>query len=115
MWFDVWRHGQKSDHGYSHGVPESGGRLAIVILLNFTVTVAEVIGGLISGSLSLLSDALHNFSDGRRHIPMDRLVPVEAVQQRLLRVKNSPCCVRLSPPADPAAAIQAGHPPAFWL
>lgn len=27
------------------------------------ITVAQVIGGLISGSLSLLSDALHNFSD----------------------------------------------------
>ena len=27
------------------------------------ITVSQVIGGLISGSLSLLSDALHNFSD----------------------------------------------------
>ncbi len=53
-----------SEHAHNHEVPESGGRLAIVILLNFTITVAEVIGGLISGSLSLLSDALHNFSDG---------------------------------------------------
>ena len=33
------------------------------ILLNIVITVAQVIGGLISGSLSLLSDALHNFSD----------------------------------------------------
>lgn len=33
------------------------------ILLNIGITVAQVIGGLISGSLSLLSDALHNFSD----------------------------------------------------
>jgi len=31
--------------------------------LNFATTVAEVIGGLFSGSISLLSDALHNFSD----------------------------------------------------
>jgi len=51
-----------SDH--NHAPPESGVRLAIVILLNFVITIAEVIGGLISGSLSLLSDALHNFSDG---------------------------------------------------
>jgi cobalt-zinc-cadmium efflux system protein len=34
------------------------------MLLNFLITVAEVIGGIISGSLSLISDALHNFSDG---------------------------------------------------
>ncbi len=35
----------------------------ISILLNIGITVAQVIGGLVSGSLSLLSDALHNFSD----------------------------------------------------
>ena len=51
-----------NDH--SHSVPESGKRLAVVVALNFTITIAEVIGGLMSGSLSLLSDALHNFSDG---------------------------------------------------
>jgi cobalt-zinc-cadmium efflux system protein len=34
------------------------------MVLNFLITVVEVIGGLLSGSLSLLSDALHNFSDG---------------------------------------------------
>ncbi|GAA4109449.1 cation diffusion facilitator family transporter [Aquimarina addita] len=31
--------------------------------MNIIITVAQVIGGLVSGSLSLLSDALHNFSD----------------------------------------------------
>ena len=40
-----------------------GKRLGISILLNILITIAQVIGGLISGSLSLLSDALHNFSD----------------------------------------------------
>jgi cobalt-zinc-cadmium efflux system protein len=38
-------------------------RLALSILLNLIITLAEILGGLISGSLSLLSDALHNFSD----------------------------------------------------
>jgi cobalt-zinc-cadmium efflux system protein len=42
----------------------SGTRFALVTALNLAITVAEVIGGLLSGSLSLLSDALHNFSDG---------------------------------------------------
>lgn len=32
-------------------------------MLNVTITVAQIIGGLISNSLALLSDALHNFSD----------------------------------------------------
>jgi cobalt-zinc-cadmium efflux system protein len=34
------------------------------MILNFVITIAEVIGGILSGSLSLISDALHNFSDG---------------------------------------------------
>ena len=38
-------------------------RLAISIVLNLVISVAEVVGGLLSGSLALLSDALHNFSD----------------------------------------------------
>jgi len=38
--------------------------LIIIIVLNFIITLVEVIGGLLSGSLSLLSDALHNLSDG---------------------------------------------------
>ncbi len=43
---------------------QSKTRLFITMMLNFAITVAEVIGGIISGSLSLISDALHNFSDG---------------------------------------------------
>jgi len=39
-------------------------RLFVTMLLNFLITIAEVIGGIYSGSLSLISDALHNFSDG---------------------------------------------------
>lgn len=35
----------------------------ISILLNVAITLAQVIGGLVSGSLALLSDALHNFTD----------------------------------------------------
>tara|TARA_R110000868_G_scaffold34421_1_gene124354 strand:- start:59039 stop:59956 length:918 start_codon:yes stop_codon:yes gene_type:complete len=51
-------------HGHHHNHPDLKGRnLVISILLNIVITVAQVIGGLISGSLSLLSDALHNFSD----------------------------------------------------
>ncbi|ERI90624.1 cadmium, cobalt and zinc/H(+)-K(+) antiporter domain protein [Clostridiales bacterium oral taxon 876 str. F0540] len=38
-------------------------KLFLVIILNLIITIAEVLGGLISGSLSLISDALHNLSD----------------------------------------------------
>ena len=52
------------DHGHNHNHNDLKGRnLIISILLNILITVAQVIGGLVSGSLALLSDALHNFSD----------------------------------------------------
>ncbi|MCH7722758.1 MAG: cation transporter [Bacteroidetes bacterium] len=48
-------------HNHSHS--STGIRLIITVLLNLLITVVEVIGGIISGSLALISDALHNFSD----------------------------------------------------
>lgn len=51
-------------HSHDHHHHDLRGRnLLISIVLNILITVAQVIGGLISGSLALLSDALHNFSD----------------------------------------------------
>ncbi|MBT8260530.1 MAG: cation diffusion facilitator family transporter [Bacteroidia bacterium] len=51
-------------HNHSHQHTDLKGRnLLISIFLNILITTAQVIGGLISGSLSLLSDALHNASD----------------------------------------------------
>lgn len=38
-------------------------KLIITIFLNFGITLFQIIGFFISGSLSLLSDALHNFTD----------------------------------------------------
>lgn len=52
-----------SEHHHHHHHHVSGKNLFITILLNLFITVAQIIGGLISGSLALLSDALHNFSD----------------------------------------------------
>jgi len=51
-----------SHHGHDHG-DLKGKRLGITIILNLIITISQVIGGLVSGSLSLLSDAAHNFSD----------------------------------------------------
>ncbi|OEK06039.1 cobalt transporter [Flavivirga aquatica] len=56
--------GHKHSHSHSHTHDDLKGRnLFISILLNILITAAQVVGGLLSGSLSLLSDALHNFSD----------------------------------------------------
>jgi len=50
-------------HHHSEGITSSA-RLFVTMLLNFLITFVEVVGGIVSGSLSLISDALHNFSDG---------------------------------------------------
>jgi cobalt-zinc-cadmium efflux system protein len=50
-------------HNHSHNQGLKGRNLIISILLNTLITIAQVIGGLLSGSLALLSDALHNFTD----------------------------------------------------
>lgn len=51
-----------SHHSHNHH-DLKGRNLLISIILNILITISQVIGGIISGSLSLLSDALHNFSD----------------------------------------------------
>lgn len=57
--------GHHHTHGEATGGEATGGekRLLLSIALNLLITVAEVAGGLLSGSLALLSDALHNASD----------------------------------------------------
>lgn len=51
-------------HSHNHHYRDLKGRnLLISIFLNILITISQVIGGFLSGSLALLSDALHNFSD----------------------------------------------------
>jgi len=51
-----------SDHHHHHH-EVSGKNLFITIALNIIITIAQILGGIVSGSLALLSDAMHNFSD----------------------------------------------------
>lgn len=50
-------------HRHSHNHAGHGKRLFVTILFNIAITVAEIIGGLITGYLALLADAVHNLSD----------------------------------------------------
>lgn len=53
-------------HGHSHAHldPSSGDRrVAVAIWANGLLTVAQIVGGIFAGSLALIADALHNFSD----------------------------------------------------
>lgn len=79
------------DH-HHHSREVKGKNLLISIILNIGITLAQVIGGLVSGSLALLSDALHNFSDvvslGISYIA-NRLVKKEASLNRTFGYKRA--------------------------
>lgn len=51
-----------NNHSHQHG-KLSGNRLLFSIVLNIIITASQIVGGLISGSLALISDAVHNLSD----------------------------------------------------
>lgn len=57
-------HGHSHGHNHSHHYHDmTGRRLLWTSLLNIIFTTIEIVGGVISNSLSLLSDALHNLAD----------------------------------------------------
>lgn len=56
-------HSHSHNHSHHNHGNLQGRNLLISIFLNIVITAAQVVGGIISGSLALLSDALHNFSD----------------------------------------------------
>jgi len=47
----------------SHNHEHTGRNLAVTVILNSLITVGQFAGGIISGSLALISDAIHNLSD----------------------------------------------------
>lgn len=55
------KHRRSPSHHHHHPVNEKS--LLIATFLNLVITVVEIAGGILSGSLALLSDALHNLSD----------------------------------------------------
>ncbi|BDU49832.1 cation diffusion facilitator family transporter [Haliovirga abyssi] len=56
-------HSHEGHHHHSIDENISLKKITGVTILNATITITEIIGGILSGSLSLLSDALHNLSD----------------------------------------------------
>jgi cobalt-zinc-cadmium efflux system protein len=53
-------------HRHTHGHDREkswGRRLLASILVNFLIPVVQIAGGIVSGSMALISDALHNLSD----------------------------------------------------
>ena len=53
-----------SGHHHNHDTRGmSDARLVWAVIVNVGLTLAQIIGGVLSGSLALIADALHNFSD----------------------------------------------------
>ena len=52
-------------HHHHHGDIDTGSEKSLIraIIANMVLTLAQLIGGFLSGSLALIADALHNFSD----------------------------------------------------
>ncbi|MDW7691489.1 cation diffusion facilitator family transporter [Flammeovirgaceae bacterium SG7u.111] len=72
---------QHDHHHHSHEL--KGQNLFIAIILNIAITVGQVVTAIISGSLALLSDALHNFSDVLALV-------ISYVANQLIQRKNTP-------------------------
>ncbi len=57
----------EKNHSHNHHNHESYGGLnfkfIVTIFLNLIITIFEIVGGFLSGSLMLISDSLHNFAD----------------------------------------------------
>jgi len=54
------RHSHSHSHSYSH---TANGKLTLAVFINVLLTIVQIVGGILSGSLSLIADALHNLSD----------------------------------------------------
>jgi len=79
-------HSHERGHGHSHSHVSPGTserRLALSLVLNLVITVAEVAGGLFSNSLALLSDAVHNLSDASS-------LGVSWLAKRIARMNRTP-------------------------
>jgi cobalt-zinc-cadmium efflux system protein len=55
-------HKHAGEHVHSHQ-PSAGKNIAVVFLLNLFFVAVELVGGVITNSIAILSDALHDFGD----------------------------------------------------
>ncbi len=55
----IHSHNHNHSHDHSHG----NGNLLTAFILNFSFCIIELVGGLLTNSVAILSDALHDFGD----------------------------------------------------
>jgi len=50
-------------HNHNHGHNHSDGNIGMAFFLNFSFTIIEIIGGILTNSIAIMSDAVHDFGD----------------------------------------------------
>lgn len=53
-------HASQQSHGHSHGKPDN---IRLAFFLNLAFTILEIIGGLLTNSVAIISDAIHDLGD----------------------------------------------------
>ncbi len=58
-------HSHGHGHGHHHHIDPNAGdrRVAFAVGINLLLTAAQIVGGVVAGSLALIADAIHNLSD----------------------------------------------------
>ena len=56
-------HSHSNGHGHMHNHSTSAKNIKVAFLLNFTFSIIEIFGGIITNSSAILSDAIHDLGD----------------------------------------------------
>ena len=51
------------DHEYQHSLPQDDGKVVAAVSVNLGLTIVQIVAGVVSGSLAMVADAIHNLSD----------------------------------------------------
>jgi cobalt-zinc-cadmium efflux system protein len=51
------------DHEHQHSLPQDDGKVVAAVSVNLGLTIVQIVAGVVSGSLAMVADAIHNLSD----------------------------------------------------
>ncbi|MEE4347498.1 MAG: cation diffusion facilitator family transporter, partial [Paracoccaceae bacterium] len=51
------------DHEHHHSLPQDDGKVVAAVSVNLGLTIVQIVAGVVSGSLAMVADAIHNLSD----------------------------------------------------
>ncbi len=51
------------DHEHQRSLPQDDGKVVAAVSVNLGLTIVQIVAGVVSGSLAMIADAIHNLSD----------------------------------------------------